>query len=59
MTLTVYNLLGQHVRTVAQGRFAQGTHTVRFDATGLPSGVYFYRLEAEGFTATRKMLLVQ
>ncbi len=59
VTLTVYNLLGQHVRTVAQGRFAQGTHTVRFDATGLPSGVYFYRLEAEGFIATRKMLLIQ
>ena len=58
-TVSVYNMLGQRVRTVAQGRFEPGTHTVRFDAGGLPSGVYLYRLEAEGFTATRKMLLIQ
>ena len=57
--LTVYNALGQLVATPAEGPYAPGTHIVRFDARPLPSGVYFYRLEADGFLATRKMLLVK
>ena len=59
VTLTVHNLLWQRVRTVANEHFVQGTHVIQFDATGLPSGVYSYRLEAAGFTATRKMVLIQ
>ena len=59
VTLTVYNVLGQRVATLAQGRYGPGTHMLDFDATGLSSGVYFYRLESEGFTTTKTMLLIQ
>jgi hypothetical protein len=59
VTLSVYNTLGQRVATVAERGFSQGTHTVRFEAGGLPSGVYLYRLEGDGFTATRRMMLVK
>ncbi len=59
VTLTVYNVLGQRVATLAQGRYGPGTHVLDFDATGLSSGVYFYRLESEGFTTTKTMLLIQ
>jgi len=59
VTLTVYNVLGQHVTTLTDGRYGQGTYVVHFDATGLPSGVYFYRLESERVISTKMMLLLQ
>ena len=59
VTLTVYNVLGQRVATLAERHYGLGRHVVHFDATGLTSGVYFYRLESEGFTTTKTMLLIQ
>jgi hypothetical protein len=57
--LTIFNLLGQELFTLAQGRFEAGQHSFRFDATNLPSGVYLYRLSAGSFSQTRKMALVK
>lgn len=57
--LTIFNLLGQEVFTLAQGRFEAGQHSFRFDATNLPSGVYLYRLSTGSFSRTRKMALVK
>ncbi|KAA0229864.1 T9SS C-terminal target domain-containing protein [candidate division KSB1 bacterium] len=57
--LAVYNLRGELVSLLANGNFATGSHRVKFDASGLASGVYFYRLEGEGFVATRKLALVR
>jgi len=57
--LDVYNLLGQKVMTLANEPHASGKYAVRFDGTGLAGGVYIYRLEAGGFSATRKMLLLK
>jgi len=48
VTLRVYNLLGQEVKSLVQERQTEGIYTVTFDASGLPSGVYFYRLHAAG-----------
>lgn len=57
--LEVFNLLGQQVAEVASGVHAAGFHTVRFDATGLTSGMYLYKLTAGETTLFKKMLLVK
>ncbi|MBU0984573.1 MAG: DUF4397 domain-containing protein [candidate division Zixibacteria bacterium] len=59
VNLRVFNLLGQEVRTLANGQMAAGVQEVEFDASALASGVYFYRLEAGSFSDTRKMMLVK
>jgi hypothetical protein len=59
VTLKVYNSLGQEVAVLADEDAAAGRHQVEWDATGLSSGVYFYRLEAGQFVETRKLLLLK
>ncbi|MFO8029073.1 MAG: T9SS type A sorting domain-containing protein [Cyclonatronaceae bacterium] len=59
VTLTVYNILGQRVATLASGRLDAGTHSRYWDATGLASGVYLYRLSAGGYSLTNKMMLMK
>lgn len=63
-TLRVYNLLGQPVRTLAQGTHPPGRHMVRWDGrddsgAGVSSGVYFVRLETTSTVLSRKVLYVQ
>ncbi len=57
--LTVYNLLGQEVTTLVNEEQNAGYHEVTFDASGLASGVYIYRLTAGSFAQSRKLLLVR
>ena len=57
--LTVYNLLGQRVATLLDTRLSAGNHTAQFNGGNLATGVYFYRLETNGLTANRKMLLLK
>ena len=57
--LEVYNMLGQRVRTLADGRFEAGPHSFRFDADGLSSGTYLYRITTPNHTTTRRMVLVK
>ncbi len=57
--LVVYDLLGREVAVVANERRTAGSHEVRFDGSGLSTGVYFYRLTAGKYTETRKMILVK
>ncbi len=59
VTLTVYTTLGQVVATLVRGEKEAGYHEAVFDASGLSSGVYFYRLQAGTFTQTARMLLVR
>jgi hypothetical protein len=59
VTLTVYNALGQTIATLVNGSLAAGRHTVNFDAANLPSGLYFYRMEAGEFSAIKKMVLMK
>ena len=59
VTLQVYNLLGQKVAELVNGRQTAGIHEVNFDASKLSSGVYFYTIKANGFVSTRKMLLLK
>ena len=57
--LVVFDLLGRTVRTLVSGVQGFGPHSVVFDGAGLASGVYFYRLTAEGFTQTRKLMIIR
>ncbi|MCA9782389.1 MAG: AGE family epimerase/isomerase, partial [Candidatus Cloacimonetes bacterium] len=57
--LCVYNLAGQRVATLLEGPTAAGSHELRFDASHLPSGLYFVSLEALGQCRTRKLSLVR
>ena len=60
VSLTVYNILGERVATLIEGVKAPGAYQVRFDASRLSSGVYFYRLSADGaLLETRKMMLLK
>ena len=55
VTLTVFNILGEKAATLVSGVQEPGTHDVRFDAAGIASGTYFYRLQADGFVQTRQL----
>jgi hypothetical protein len=59
VTLEVFNVWGQRIDVLADGSFQSGTHSVHFDASELPSGTYFYRIQAGSFTKTQKMTLVK
>ena len=57
--LVVYNVLGQEVATLVDGHMEAGNHSVTFEADNFSSGVYFYRLNAERYTQTLKMMLLK
>jgi hypothetical protein len=62
--LVVYDLAGHEVRTLVNSSFGTGEHTVTWNGLGndgnlMPSGVYFYRLEAGEFSETRKLVLLK
>ncbi len=57
--LIVFDPIGREVATLIDGVRAAGSHSVRFDARDLSSGVYLYRLEAGPFIRTRKMILMR
>ena len=59
MRLGVYDILGREVALLRDGMFAAGRHKATFDASGLPSGMYVYRMEAGMFVQTRRMLLLK
>ncbi len=58
-TLEVYNTIGQMVKTVLQQKMAAGEYRVPFQASDLPSGVYFYRINSGPYTATKKFVLMK
>lgn len=57
--LSVFNTLGQQIATLVQGEREAGYHEVQFDGSGLSSGVYFYRLTAGDYVATKKLLILK
>ena len=59
VTLIVYDVLGRSVTTLVNESKTAGSHSVKFDAGGLPSGVYLYRLQAENYSTTKKLLLLK
>ncbi len=57
--LNVYNILGEEIATLVNEKQSPGNYTVQFDASNLPSGVYFYTLRVGDFVATKKMILMK
>ena len=59
VTIKIYNILGQQVRTLVNETQNAGTHQVAFNASSLSSGVYFYSLSVQNFTSVKKMMLIK
>jgi hypothetical protein len=59
VTLTVYDVLGNEITTLVNEEKSIGSYSVDFNATALPSGIYFYRLQASEFVETKKMILLK
>jgi len=57
--LDVYNVVGQRVATLVDGQQKAGYKVATWDAQDMASGIYFYRLRAGKFTATKKMVLLK
>ncbi|MDH4069884.1 MAG: T9SS type A sorting domain-containing protein [Ignavibacteria bacterium] len=57
--LTIFDQLGQEVATLVNGELAAGRHVRTWNAAGMTSGVYYYRLEAGGLLETRKLMLLR
>ncbi len=59
VTLKIYNILGQKVATLVNQKHKAGTYKVQFDATYLSSGIYYYQLKSDGFSQTRKLVILK
>jgi len=59
VTLKVYDVLGNEIATFVNEEKSVGSYNVEFNATEIPSGIYFYRLQAGSFVETKKMLLLK
>jgi hypothetical protein len=59
VSLTIYDITGRLVATVANGHYETGSYRIPFDGSGLASGIYFYRLKAGAFTDTKKLVLMK
>ncbi len=59
ITITIFNISGQVVCVLKNELQTSGNYSIIWNATGVPSGLYFYTLKADGFIETRKMSLVR
>ncbi len=59
VTLKVYNVLGEDIKTLIAGHHVAGAFKATWDASGMPSGVYFFRLRAGQYVQTKKVMLVR
>lgn len=59
VTLKIYNILGQEVASLVNEQQSAGNYELKFDATQLSSGVYFYKLQAGAYKKTMKMILIK
>ncbi|MCB9248586.1 MAG: T9SS type A sorting domain-containing protein [Ignavibacteriales bacterium] len=59
VSLIIYDVLGNKVAELEKGFKSAGNYSYLFDASNLTSGIYFYTIRTNNFTATKKMLLMK
>lgn len=59
VTIRVYNIRGEHIVTLAEGVKRAGAHTIEFNGSSLPSGLYFYTVDVGHLRQTKRMLLLK
>ncbi len=59
VTLKLFDILGREVATLVDAELESGVHKINFDGQDLASGIYFYRIHAEGFLKTKKLMLLK
>jgi len=59
VSLRVYNMLGELVKELVNEEKPAGSYSVTFDGTNVPSGIYVYRIQTEGFSENKKMTLIK
>lgn len=57
--ITVYNAIGKEISVLVNGNYEAGLHTISWNANNISSGMYFYKMEAGNFTATKKLVLMK
>jgi hypothetical protein len=57
--LKIFDILGREIKTLFKGTAPAGIMTVDFNADGFASGIYIYRVKADGFTASKKLMLLK
>ncbi|HAP35024.1 MAG TPA: hypothetical protein DCQ28_03450, partial [Bacteroidetes bacterium] len=58
-SLTIFDVLGKKITTILNEELSAGSHNVIWNASGSPSGVYFYRLQTKNFSETKKLILTK
>lgn len=59
ITITIFDVLGKEIAILMSERSIEGTHSIFWDASAYPSGMYFYRIQSEREVAVRKMILLK
>ncbi|HMQ67514.1 MAG TPA: T9SS type A sorting domain-containing protein, partial [Ignavibacteria bacterium] len=59
VTLKIYNAMGEEVADLVNEKLAAGTYNLQWNASELPSGVYYYSISAEDYKETKKMILIK
>jgi len=59
VSLKLYDILGREVASLIDKELPAGVHKLIFEASGFPSGIYFYRIQTEGFVKTKKLTLLK
>jgi hypothetical protein len=59
VSIKVFDLLGSQIAELVNGEIEAGSYNIEFNATNLPSGIYFYKIQSNNFSETKKMILLK
>jgi plastocyanin len=57
--IVIFDMIGNEVQTLVNGELQAGSYTTDWNASGFPSGIYFYRMQSELYSVTKKMILIK